>query len=201
MRHLENHGASPPDYPSMTDAQRVAANIATANLHWVGPRARTSGGVLSAGRVGDHIRMFAPNPQQPGSSVSHWDTALVPTELMEPPYTGPNPAPGLAVQLLEDLGWTCLPARALGESRFFDINCKADILWRDASGAVAVWLMNGATILTGRRRHYGRTELDSIVWRLCVGDRVIGAQRERPSIGELHGPRSLQHRSGPPGCA
>ncbi len=35
MLNLENHGASPPDYPSMTNAQRVTASTATGNLHWV----------------------------------------------------------------------------------------------------------------------------------------------------------------------
>jgi len=147
MLNLERHGGAPPDYPSMSDAQRVAASTDTGNLHWVGPKARTSGGVLTAGRVGDHIRMFAPNPQQPGASVSHWDTALAPNELMEPSYTGPKHTPGLALQILEDTGWTCLPARALGESRFFDGNCKADILWRHTSGTVAIWLVNGTTLV------------------------------------------------------
>jgi len=36
MLNLENHLAMPSDYPSMTDAQRVAASTATGNLHWVG---------------------------------------------------------------------------------------------------------------------------------------------------------------------
>jgi hypothetical protein len=79
MLNLENHGASPPDYPSMTDAQRVAASTATGNLHWVGANVQSWSGLLTAGTVGTHVQMFAPNPQQPGSSVSHWDQVLKPS--------------------------------------------------------------------------------------------------------------------------
>jgi hypothetical protein len=108
MRNLENHGASPPDYPSMSDAQRLAASTATGNLHWVGVNVRTASGVLAAGAVGDHVRMFAPNPQQSGSSVSHWDTALTPNQVMEPTYTGPLHNPILELPLFQDIGWTLL---------------------------------------------------------------------------------------------
>ena len=106
MRLLENHGATPADYPSMTNGQRVAASISTGNLHWTGANVRAASGVLSAGKVGDHVRMFAPNPQQGGSSVSHFDTALTPDQLMEPSYTVPNHNPVLEIPLFQDIGWT-----------------------------------------------------------------------------------------------
>jgi hypothetical protein len=106
MRHLEHHGASPAGYPSMTNAGRVAASMDTGNLHWIGPAVRAFSGVLSAGRVGDHVRMFAPNPQRPGSSVSHWDTVLGPNQLMEPSYNGPLHDPALELPLFFDIGWT-----------------------------------------------------------------------------------------------
>ena len=106
MRHLEHHGASPSSYPNMTDAGRVAASMATGSLHWVGLAVRAFSGVLSTGRVGDHVRMFAPNPQRPGSSVSHWDTVLGPNQLMEPFYTGPLHNPDLELPLFFDIGWT-----------------------------------------------------------------------------------------------
>ena len=106
MLNLEDHGAVPPDYPSMTNAQRVTASLHTGNLHWVGPHVKAASGVLSAGRVGDHVQMFAPSPQQAGSSVSHWDTAATPNQLLEPLYTQPIHQPTLEVALLQDLGWT-----------------------------------------------------------------------------------------------
>jgi hypothetical protein len=106
MRHLEHHGATPPGYPAMTDSQRQAAVVATGQLHWVGPNVRAASGVLSAGAVGDHVQMFAPNPRQPGSSVSHWDAVLTPNQLMEPFYTAAIHEPDLELALFQDLGWS-----------------------------------------------------------------------------------------------
>ena len=111
MLNLESHGASPADYPSMTNAQRVAASTNSGNLHWVGAQVRAASGILSAGKVGDHVRMFAPSPQQPGSSVSHWDTALSPDQIMEPIYTVPLD-PSLELALFQDIGWTVLSLSA-----------------------------------------------------------------------------------------
>lgn len=105
MRHLEQHGAVPADFPSMTDAQRLAASIDTGNLHWTGANVRAASGTLSAGAVGDHVRMYAPNPMMPGSSVSHWDTALTPNQIMEPSYTNPIQTPALELPLFKDIGW------------------------------------------------------------------------------------------------
>ncbi|MEA2977325.1 MAG: hypothetical protein QOF19_2845, partial [Alphaproteobacteria bacterium] len=125
MRFLENHGASPPDYPSMTNAQRVTASTATGNLHWTGTNVRAASGVLTAGNVGDHVRMYAPNPAVSGSSVSHWDTALTPNQLMEPNYTGPLHTPVLELPLFQDIGWTLLspppPAAALQVTPIADV--------------------------------------------------------------------------------
>jgi hypothetical protein len=142
MRNLENHGANPPDYPSMTDAQRVAASTSTGNLHWVGTAVRAASGLLTAGKVGDHVRMFAPSPQQPGSSVSHWDTALTPDQVMEPSYTVALQNPILELPLFQDIGWTVVPPG----SKDFNGDGKGDILWRNDNGSVGMWLMNGAQI-------------------------------------------------------
>ena len=90
MRNLEDHGATPSDYPSMTNAQRVAASTDTGNLHWVGSHVRSAAALLTTGKVGDHVRMYAPYPRVDGSSVSHWDTVLSPDQIMTPSYTGPS---------------------------------------------------------------------------------------------------------------
>src|SRR5262249_55461712 len=107
MRFLEDH-VTTKLYTAMTDAERVAASQDTGNLHWVGANVRAASGVLTAGKVGDHVRMYAPNPQQPGSSVSHWDTVLAPDQVMEPIYTGPHHNPILELPLFQDIGWTLL---------------------------------------------------------------------------------------------
>ncbi len=111
MRHLENHGAIPPDYPAMTNAQRAIASTSAPNLHWAGPAVTAAAGTLSAGVSGGHVQMYGPSPQEPGSSVAHFDTALSPNQLMEPNYTGAMHTIGLAAQLLTDLGWSVSAAQ------------------------------------------------------------------------------------------
>jgi hypothetical protein len=54
--------------------------------------------------------LYTPNPYQPGSSVSHWDTIAFPNQLMEPAinddlvHSVVKPA-DLTFQLLKDIGW------------------------------------------------------------------------------------------------
>jgi hypothetical protein len=107
MLNLENHGAATAVYPAMTDGQRITASIADPNLHWLGVNTLTEAGTipLSAGFPGGHVRMHGPNPAQPGSSVSHFSTALSPNELMEPVYTGPDRDLCLTLALMRDVGW------------------------------------------------------------------------------------------------
>jgi cysteine-rich repeat protein len=107
MLNLEDHSTGK-TWDAMTDAERKASAIDTGDLHWVGASVVANGGFLTAGRdpVSGHVQMYAPDPVQPGSSVSHWDAALTPDELLEPTYTGPNHDPHLAIQALEDMGWT-----------------------------------------------------------------------------------------------
>lgn len=89
---------------NMTDGQRAASATNTGNLVWRGVNADSNSGHLSAGLTNGHIRMFAPNPFQGGSSVSHWDTALSPDELMEPSATLTSDDTS-TIQLLKDVGW------------------------------------------------------------------------------------------------
>lgn len=108
MIHLEQAGAVPSHYPQMTDAGRVAASKSDPDLRWTG--GSVTGGhpsiPLTSGLNGGYVRMYGPDPQEPGSSVSHWSKALTPNEVMEPAYTGPNHDPSLAFDLMEDVGWT-----------------------------------------------------------------------------------------------
>ncbi|MSV27873.1 MAG: peptidase [Bryobacterales bacterium] len=83
-------------------------------------RARTRSGVVTKLNVNTAILagadaagralMYTPNPVQPGSSVSHWDTSATPNQLMEPSINGNLthsvvPPQDLTKQLLLDLGW------------------------------------------------------------------------------------------------
>jgi len=72
--NLEDHSTAEL-YPGMTDAERVTASKDTGDLHWVGGGVVAAGGSLTSGRhASGHIEMYAPNPQEPGSSVAHFST-------------------------------------------------------------------------------------------------------------------------------
>jgi hypothetical protein len=143
LKHLECHGANPPAYGERTDAQRVACSISDPNLHWVGSHTLSAAVTLplTAGFSGGHVQMNAPNPLQPGSSVSHFSTAAFPNQLMEPTYTGANHSVGLALRLLQDIGWSlqarvCVPSDTvlcLNQGRFI---VEAD--WRTSTGRSAL---------------------------------------------------------------
>ena len=104
MKLLEDHSTGEL-WPGMTDAERAASALDTGDLHWVGSNAIAQSGMLAAGvHPSGHIRMYAPDPLELGSSVAHWDTVLFPDELMEP-----NAVPGVqdivTTGLLRDIGW------------------------------------------------------------------------------------------------
>jgi hypothetical protein len=105
MIHLENHSTGK-SFPQMTDTERYNASRNTSNLHWTGANVVTGGTALTDGRhASGHVEMYSPNPAQAGSSVSHFNTDLTPSELMEPFYVGANHDVGLALELMADLGW------------------------------------------------------------------------------------------------
>ncbi|MEO6026303.1 MAG: hypothetical protein ABIR79_05500 [Candidatus Binatia bacterium] len=100
---LEQHGFGP--LAPMSNAGRQAAAKDDGDLHFVGPTVIAALGALTGGVSGGHVQMYAPTTLTPGSSVSHFDTDVTPSELMEPFYAGPKHTPGLAFLLLCDLGW------------------------------------------------------------------------------------------------
>ncbi len=100
---LEQHGVGL--LATMANGGRAAAATDDGNLHFVGPTVTAALAMLGAGVSGGHVQMFAPATLQLGSSVSHFDLAVEPDELMEPSYAGPNHDPGLAFMLLCDIGW------------------------------------------------------------------------------------------------
>ncbi len=83
-------------------------------------RSRTSSGVIASLGVNStqyagadifgRARLYAPNPFQGGSSVSHYDTIAFPNLLMEPAINGDllhavTPPADLTFPLLQDIGW------------------------------------------------------------------------------------------------
>jgi hypothetical protein len=99
------------------------------------------GGTDAQGRA----LMFAPNPVQLGSSVSHWDTSLFPNQLMEPANSGDLshsvaiPA-DLTGSQLHDIGWGFNP---IGDVPFFVRQHYLDFLNREPdSSGLGFWTNN-----------------------------------------------------------
>jgi len=106
MTKLEDHSTGN-TYQFMTDPERATASIDTDDLHWIGPNvAAASSSLIDGRRFSGHVDMYAPNPAESGSSVSHYSNRLLPDELMEPGYTGPNHDVTLTAALLADIGWS-----------------------------------------------------------------------------------------------
>src|SRR5262249_51472763 len=108
-----------------------------------------SGGVINASIFLDHTvlsgadssnraLMFAPNPVQSGSSVSHYDSSMFPNQLMEPDnsddLTHSVMAPqDLTFSLLRDIGWTA--PNSIDSTNFFVHQHYIDFLNREPDQA------------------------------------------------------------------
>lgn len=94
-------------WQALTDAERVASAVNDGGLLWDGVIANSRSGFFSAGvGAGGRLRMYAPRALVSGSSVVHWDVALVPDESLEPSYTAPMHQFLATVELMRDLGWS-----------------------------------------------------------------------------------------------
>jgi hypothetical protein len=116
--NTESHGAVPSTLTTMTNAQRVTAMKTITDLHFVGANCQAASGVLTAGRTGTHVQLYAPATVAVGSTYSHFNTTCTPDELMEPIYTGPNHSRSLATEVFKDLGWTVQCPLAVAISSF-----------------------------------------------------------------------------------
>jgi hypothetical protein len=97
---------------TLADATTLKAALATrSRLHSgmianLGVNLAVRAGADSAGRM----LMYAPNPFQGGSSVSHYDVSALPNQLMEPAINtdlthSVTPPQDLTFPLLQDIGW------------------------------------------------------------------------------------------------
>lgn len=105
-------------WTQMTAAERVASAKNTSHLVWNGANVtlavpqvlQASGGAFIGADSQGRAWLYAPATYQPGSSVSHYDTALTPNQIMEP-ATNSNlghevtPPTDLTSSLLADIGW------------------------------------------------------------------------------------------------
>lgn len=87
---------------SQADGNAIKANLGTGVNVTMNFHPTLLAGADDAGRV----RMYAPNPFESGSSVSHFDVALVPNALMEPAINDDlHDDVDLTLPLFADLGW------------------------------------------------------------------------------------------------
>ena len=91
---------------SKADGDLIKANLPGVNASLTADPALGFAGADANG----FVKLFAPDPVQPGSSVSHWDTTLTPNALMEPfinsdlTHSVRSPQ-DLTLELLRDIGW------------------------------------------------------------------------------------------------
>jgi hypothetical protein len=106
MVHLYD-GTTGKTWDQMSDDERLASGTNTSNLLWNGSNvvAVASSVLIQGVGAGGRPLMYAPNPSQAGSSVSHWDTSLTPNEMMEPFATQAMHRLDITDELMLDLGW------------------------------------------------------------------------------------------------
>jgi hypothetical protein len=109
-------GSSWANAGGLSNEERSASAVSSNGLLWNGSNVNIQAqDLLTAGyddadfsssfTSGDRVQMYAPNAIESGSSVSHFDTAASPNEIMEPQYTAGQLELGLALPLLKDIGW------------------------------------------------------------------------------------------------
>ena len=142
---------------TLNQSQRAASTINNGNLLWDGAQTNAQLGGLSSGVNSGRMQMYAPASYTPGSSVSHFDTAATPNEIMEPQYTEFLDDTGLAKYLLADIGWTLaatansapemgtISAKTLNEDGTLNVTLSAT----DADGDSLTYSITSATTELG----------------------------------------------------
>ncbi len=87
---------------TQADGELLKANLAGG----ISVSLRTNPRRLAGTAAGNRPLLYAPDPDEPGSSISHWDTSATPNLLMEPNLNGDlGHDVDLTLPLLRDLGW------------------------------------------------------------------------------------------------
>ncbi|MEH6450788.1 MAG: cadherin-like domain-containing protein [Oleispira sp.] len=99
-------------WTAMTNGERATSIKNTNNLVWNGSNVNSSTAALALtnGLNSGKVEMYAPSSYEQGSSVSHFSKDATPNEIMEPSYTEFLTTPGMATQLLQDMGWAMAAA-------------------------------------------------------------------------------------------
>jgi hypothetical protein len=126
LLNLEQYGASPSVLRDMTDAERALADTSEPSLLWTGSQVTQAGlSTLTAGVNHGLVRLYGPNPIRVGSSVTHFSSVVNPSQLMRPDYIRAQHDPGLALPLLQDIGWPVPQPTQVPESNWWSIGLLA----------------------------------------------------------------------------
>ena len=196
MLNVENHTTGTL-FPAMTDAERLAAIVDTGDLHWAGPAVVAASGILSVGREpsSGHVLLFAPGTVQEGSTLNHFDNGLVPNQVMEAYYAGAIHDPGLALQVMQDLGWTvitlCGNGMLDGSEQCDDGNTAA------GDGCSPVCRLEGCVVCTGEPSVCTPCATDHYMCdKAAVNAAAGGTKFDKASLPQ----RSLQDQFGSETC-
>ena len=96
--------------PIASVTQADGATIRASLAGGVAVRMRLDPDHRSGADAENRMLLFAPNPVQPGSSTSHWDSSAYPHLLMQPNDSSDLPhTVDLTLPLLQDIGWASAP--------------------------------------------------------------------------------------------
>jgi len=107
----------------MTNGQRATSATNTGNVVWDGQKVVTgaTGFLVSGADSSGNVRLYAPNPVESGSSISHFDTVASPNLLMEP-FINSNLGSDLDLtdEQMFDVGWSPIDADGDGLGDVFE---------------------------------------------------------------------------------
>lgn len=93
---------------SQADGNTIKASLAAGNT--VNATLRINPARLAGADSANRVQLYAPNPLEPGSSISHWNTTTFPNQLMEPAINSDltfsvKPPQDLTLPQMRDVGW------------------------------------------------------------------------------------------------
>lgn len=110
-------------WPDMTDQERADSAVNDPNVVWTGAHVDAASDIVTSAAAFNEglLRVHAPDPLEPGSSISHWTPDAHPPLLMEPSLeAGVFDQVDLTPALFEDIGWPITSLGVIFRDRFED---------------------------------------------------------------------------------
>jgi hypothetical protein len=163
-------GTSGPCITELTDAGRLAV-IVSGNLY-----AGRPGSKLLAANGGSRVKMFAPNPYNPGSSVCHWDNSVTFKTFMKYSFASGQSCHTIGtreISMLLDMGWTEAEIGACdGVTNLtvnYNSNCEAQLNWLPPAKAKGIVYSEGFEGTSGNALPAGWVKSPGTNWITILG--------------------------------